>query len=216
MAAPIRAHRIYLDIRRTLDRLTRMSPAGRVSSQLLQGLLEGQLEYYERWEDLRFPFSRDKQGQTQKPDYDYTNMGLLFPQNDPTEIVYIIAQMSHKMLVGSNFIPHIHFIQSVADQPTFKLDYRWVKQGDDDALKSFITITASTFTFAWVSGDLLQVAVFPEIDGSDVMDISSFLDIKIYRDDNVVTGDVLAKEFDFHYKVDGNGSEFELVKGDVD
>jgi hypothetical protein len=38
------------------------------------------------------------------------------------------------------------------------------------------------------------------------------LDIKLYRDDNVVTGDVLLKEFDIHYQIDGLGSVQEFVK----
>ncbi len=57
-----------------------------------RGASGGQL----RWTDLRFAGGRDKQGNTQKPDYDYTNLGLLFPQNDATEIAYLIAQAPHE------------------------------------------------------------------------------------------------------------------------
>lgn len=45
------------------------------------------------YEDLRMPFTQAKQGATLKPDFDYTNVGLLFPQNDATEIAYFIAQL---------------------------------------------------------------------------------------------------------------------------
>lgn len=56
------------------------------------GLDTGQLAGT-RWTDESFPATRQRQGATQKPDFDYTNMGLLFPQNDTDEIVYIIDQM---------------------------------------------------------------------------------------------------------------------------
>jgi len=41
---------------------------------------------------------------------------------------------------------------------------------------------------------------------------STIIDFKIYRDDNVVTGDVLLKEFDIHYQIDAHGSRQEYIK----
>jgi hypothetical protein len=165
-----------------------------------------------RWTDLRFPFTRDKQGQTDLPDFDFTNLGLLFPQNDATEIAYIIAQFPHEAR-NSELRPHIHFVQEVAGQPTFQMDYRIIENGDNDAYKAFTTgLTASTFAFTWVSGDLLQVASFPSIDISGLTSVSWFMDIRVYRNDNVVTGDVLAKEFDIHYQTDDWGSRQEFIK----
>lgn len=164
-----------------------------------------------RWDDLRFPATLIRQGATTKPDFDITNLGLLFPQNDSAEIAYIIGQMSHKMLLGSDLSPHIHFIQSVAQQPTFKIDYRWYKQGNT-VPGAFTTITASTFAFTWSSGDLMQIASFPDIDGSAIDAVSAIIDIKLYRDDNDVSGDVLVKEFDLHYQIDDRGSRQKFVK----
>lgn len=164
-----------------------------------------------RWTDLRFAGGRDKQGQTQKPDYDYTNLGLLFPQNDATEIAYMIAQAPHEMLVGGDFKPHVHFVQSTALQPVFKMDYRWY-ENDGDPTIGFTTITAVTFAFTWTAGSILQIAAFPAIDGSGITSVSSMMDIKLYRDDNNAIGDVLTKEFDMHYELDGWGSRQEYVK----
>lgn len=164
-----------------------------------------------RWTDLKFPLTRDKQGQSSKPDYDFTNMGLLFPQNDATEIVYLITQFPHEGM-NSELKPHIHFVQSVAQQPTFKMDYRIFENGDNDAYKAFGTLTASTFAFTWTSGDLLQIAAFPSIDISALTEISWMMDIKLYRDDNTVTGDVLGKQFDIHYQMDDWGSRQEFIK----
>lgn len=163
------------------------------------------------WNDLKFPLSRDKLGQADKPDFDFTNIGLLFPQNDATEIVYIITQMSHSMKAGGHLRPHVHFVQDEAEFPVFKMAYRWYDNGGDPSA-AFTILTATSFAFPYVSGSILQIAMFPEIDGSVITGSSSMLDIKLYRDDNVVTGDVLAKEFDMHYQIDSVGSGREYMK----
>lgn len=162
------------------------------------------------WDDLRFPATQVRQGATLKPDYDTTDNGLLFPQNDPTEIAYIIAQMPHEWQLETGIRPHIHFIQKGADTPTFKMDFRWYKNGDNPP--AWNTITANSFAFTYTSGNMLQIATFPEIDGTGIDTVSSILDIKIYRDDNLVSGDVLLKEFDIHYLKDALGSIQEFIK----
>ena len=53
-----------------------------------------------------------------------------------------------------------------------------------------------------MAGNLAQIAIFPDIDGSAIGSVSSMMDIKLYRDDNVAIGDSLAKEFDIHYAKD--------------
>ena len=163
------------------------------------------------WDDLIFPLTRDKQGQSAKPDFDFTDLGLLFPQNISSEIVYLIAQFSHSRKAGSNISPHIHFIQDNALTPVFKMDYRWYDNGDVMP-GDFTTITADTFKYPYTSGDMLQLVSFPEIDGSGIVGLSSMMDIKLYRDDNVAIGDVLTKEFDIHYLKNTIGSRTEFIK----
>lgn len=163
------------------------------------------------WSDLKFPATRIRQGATSKPDFDITNLGLLFPQNDATEIAYIIAQIPHEWAFGTGLRPHIHYVQDEAQEPVFKIDYRWYKNGEDPT-GGFTTLTASNFVFTYTSGSILQVVSFPEIDGTGIDTLSSMLDIKLYRNDNVVTGDVLVKEFDIHYIIDSLGSRQEYIK----
>jgi len=163
------------------------------------------------WDDLRFPLTRDKQGQNQKPDFDFTNMGLLFPQNNTTEIVYIIGQFSHSRKNGTDIKPHVHFLQDSSDEPVFKIDYRWYKNGDDPT-GSFTTLTATDFVFTYTSGSIAQIVNFPTIDGSGINAVSSIIEIRLYRDDNVVSGDVLTKEFDIHYEIDTIGSRQLMAK----
>lgn len=164
-----------------------------------------------RWDDLRFPATRIRQGATAKPDFDITNMGLLFPQNDATEIAYIIGQMPHSYVLESALHPHIHYLQDEAQEPIFKLDYRIYKNGENPT-GSFTTITANNFLFTYTSGSIMQLLSWPDIDMTGIDTVSAIIEFKLYRDDNIVTGDILVKEFDIHYQIDGEGSRQEYVK----
>jgi hypothetical protein len=167
------------------------------------------------WDDLKFPATPALAGfvvSSFEPAYDNTNNGLLFPQNDATQISRLIAQFPHERKNGSNIRPHIHFVQTGADEPVFKMNYRWYKNGGDPTV-DFTEVEASTFAFTYPgSGSILQIASFPEIDGSAIDTVSSIMDIQIFRDDNVVSGNVLLKEFDIHYQIDAFGSRQEFIK----
>jgi len=165
------------------------------------------------WDDLRFPFTQTKRGSNDLPNFDYTDLGLLFPQNDATEKIYIIAQLPRHYEEHTGLRPHIHYIQDETEVPVFKMDYRWYRNGDA-VPESFTTLsTEATPVFEYSSGSILQILSFPEIEPiSQVSKASSFVDIIVYRDDNVVTGDLLAKEFDIHYRIDSLGSEQEFIK----
>jgi len=172
----------------------------------------GKFEYGDRWDDLRFPFQQAKLGAGSKPDYDETNIGLLFPQNVATEYVLMIAQFPHSYKLGSDISPHIHYVQTVAAVPTFKIEYRWYDIGDTiPAYQTLQSATAGSVTAAYTAPRHQRVE-FPDITGASVSGVSSIMDIKLYREDNVVVGDVLYKEFDIHYRMDSTGSEFEDTK----
>jgi len=163
------------------------------------------------WDDLRFPATLIRQGATVKPDFDATELGLLFPQNDATEIAYIIGQFPHTRKNGSNIRPHVHWIQTSANEPVWKMDYRWYKNGEAPS-GTWTTLTCDDPVFTYTSGSMLQICAFPEINGSSIDAVSSIIDIRLYRDDNVISGDVLLKEFDIHYQIDQIGSRQEFVK----
>ena len=164
-----------------------------------------------QWDDLRFPATTVRQGSTLKPDFDTTDVGLLFPQNDPLEIAYIIGQMPHEWKLESEIKPHIHYIQDEVTVPVFKIDYRIYKNGD--APPAFTTLTTSgTPALTYTSGSIAQIMSFPAIDMTGIDAVSAIVDVKLYRDDNVVSGDVLVKEFDFHYQKDTFGSRQAFVK----
>ena len=123
-----------------------------------------------QWDDLKFPATTLRQGATTKPDFDPVDVGLLFPQNDSGEIVYIIAQMPHEWKLETDIHPHIHYVQDfdhTVTTPAFKMDYRWYKNGEDPT-GSFTTITANTFVFPYTSGSILQIVSFPAIDATGI------------------------------------------------
>ena len=86
--------------------------------------------YGDYYDDLFFPLSQVRVGANAKPDFDFTNNGLLFPQNDTSEYVLIPCQLPHRWKEGSTVYPHLHYIQTQAVQPTFRAEYRWYNAGE--------------------------------------------------------------------------------------
>jgi len=167
------------------------------------------------WTDFSVPLSQDKQGQSSKPDYDFTNLGLLFPRNDATEIAYGIIQMQHGKKLGTAIKLHLHYIQTSTLPPTFKVDYRWYNNGAE-VPGSFTTLSTADGSKAILSFpgsiSMLQIGAFPEIAAPESENVSSNFEFKLYRDDNVDPADVLTKYIDIHYQVDALGSDAEYVK----
>lgn len=168
-----------------------------------------------QWKDEKFPASQTKRGSNDLPHFDFTNVGLLFPQNDETEIIYINAQLNHDRKAGSNISPHIHYIQTAENVvPTFVMQYRWSDNGSNGLTGDFTPIETTGAVLPYDdSGAMLQILEFPDIVGSSIVGVSSMLDIKLYRKTgDGISGDVLVKEFDIHYEVDSIGSDTEYSK----
>lgn len=162
------------------------------------------------YDDLRIPFTQTKQGSNLKPDFDATNIGYLFPQNDAAEKLYFVAQIPHSWKTGTNLLPHIHWRQSAATAVTWKVDLQIVPRNTLEA--TFTTYSAAVGVFPYTSGSLNQISKFPEIDMSAITESSALVLGRVYRDDNTTTGDVLAWEFDFHFESDTPGSRTEFTK----
>lgn len=165
-----------------------------------------------RWDDLSISATATKQGANTKPDFDYTNIGLLFPQNDVAEKVYMTFQMSHKKKLGTAVHLHVHFIQTGAAIPIFGALVRFYNNGALAPAFSSEILTDGTTKFAWASGSLLNITDFANIEAPADEDVSSNLDVILYRKDNAVTGDVLVKYIDLHYEIDSDGSAEEYQK----
>lgn len=166
-----------------------------------------------RWTDKSFALTRDRQGVAQKPDFDFTNLGLLFPQNDPSEKIFILDQMLHTKKLGTALRMHVHFVQDSADIPNFVCEYRYYNNGT--AIPGFTTLKTDDGTgllFPYTGTTIVNYLPFPEIPAPADENVSAVLDLILYRDDNRVTGDVLTKYVDYHFQVDADGSREEFVK----
>jgi len=163
------------------------------------------------WNDLVMPLTSGKRGSNDRPDFDYTNIGYLFPQNDTAEALYLIAQFPHSYKVGSAIYPHIHYKRTVAGKPTFKIVYAWTSIGEEVPVFS-APLSLDHEVVDYVSGSIHQVNNSTDpIDGTG-QGLSSIMLIKLYRDDNDVAGDVLAYQFDVHFEIDTIGSREEFTK----
>lgn len=163
------------------------------------------------FDDLTFDLTSGKQGALDKPDFNYTEGGYAFPQNDTDEILYLTKQMPHNWKEGSTVDPHLHFRQTNSSWPVFKIDYRWYNVGDDIPA-GWTTLVFDTPMVSYVTGTIHQIADSSGTVSGVGKTLSSMFQVKLYRDDNVVTGDVVALQFDLHYEIDSLGSREEYVK----
>ena len=163
------------------------------------------------FDDLVVPLTSSKVGVNSKPDFDETNIGYLFPQNDTSEILYMIVQLPHRWKEGSDVFPHVHYQRTSAGKPTFKIDYSWFSVGDATSAPG-TTLTLDTEVVTYSSGSIHQINKSASGISGTGKTISSILLIKLYRDDNTVTGDVLTYQFDIHFEIDRLGSRQEYTK----
>ena len=163
------------------------------------------------WEDFRLPITSGKLGANAKPDFDYTNNGYLFPNNDTGEVLYMSDQLPHSADLGPGAVghPHLHVVQAADQQAVFKFKYRIT--GNGSAVPAFATLTSTGYIYTYVSGSLLQILEFPAIDLSQVS-LSSIIDVQLWRDDSAYTGDILVKACDIHIPINSLGSGQEFIK----
>jgi len=164
-----------------------------------------------RYNDVTFALNQTRIGSNLKPDYDYTNVGLLFPQNDTSEIVYFTVQLPHSWKVGTQVYPHIHVRQSQNIQATFRMEYIWYNIGDVIPTV-WSTYDMNQYAMPYTSGSILNIIKGANGISGVGKTISSMLKIKLYRTDNVYVGDMLADQFDIHVEIDGFGSQTQYDK----
>lgn len=162
------------------------------------------------WVDYNVPLTLGKPTAGGKPDYDYTNMGYLLPQNDKTEVLHVRVQLPHAW-DGSDIFPHIHWQQTRNQVPVFKVDYIWYNNGDP-VPDTWNTYAMEQAIFAYSSGTISQLNYNPIGISASGKSISSILKFKLYREDNVYAGDVLADDFDIHLRIDAGGSRLQYEK----
>lgn len=160
-------------------------------------------------------------------DYNFTELTLDFAGNAryPEEPVGIVIQALHARKAGSDIRPHIHWIQTSANQPNILIAYRFYNNGE--AVPSSWTLKALTasdnkFTYPG-SGNIQQITEFNLAAGTFAsMGLSFTFECKIYRDSantsglfsgiDTYSGVWSAKYYDIHYEKDMIGSREEFVK----
>jgi len=93
----------------------------------------------------------------------------------------------------------------------FKLDYKWFNIGAA-VPESFTTYAMDAYAVTYSSGSIHQISHGGDGIAGTGKGISSLLLCKLYRDDNVYTGDALAFQFDVHFEIDAAGSREEYIK----
>lgn len=182
------------------------------SAQFIDKLETDDLVYTDTyWTDLRVPLSQSKLGSNLKPDFDQTNVALLFPQNDTAEVIYFITQMPHEWKQQTDIGLHVHWLQEAATAVNWVADIK-VIQPNEASPGSFTTYNSATGSFSYTSGTLHQITDLGDVDMSAVDGVSAIILGKLWRDDNLTTGDVKAWAIDFHYQVDNPGSTQEYTK----
>jgi len=173
----------------------------------LKKILSGNLG--NRWEDLVILLRQDNSA---KPDASPTTSSLLFPQNDPAEIAWGFHPMPHAWLgglgVATSLYPVVHFEQAANQAPVFKLGYRIVQPGG--TVPAYTTVSSTGLSFTYSTGSIHQQALFAAIDfAGGESGTSTWLDVQLWRDDNVYTGDVSVKALTVHHEVYAIGTRRE-------
>jgi len=164
------------------------------------------------WDDLRFSATQTKRGALALPNFDYTNVGLLFPANNVAEIIYIVCQMPHTWKEGSTIYPHIHWDQNQNQAVNWEMDYKWYNN-DEAVPASFTNLNIYDLEYTYTSGNFAQISTTSAGISGTGKKISSMMVIKLWRNPtDSYTGDALFAEFDIHYQVDGFGSYLEYQK----
>ena len=176
------------------------------------------------WTDLRVPLSSIKVGPVNDPGFAKWNdngagstgiFGFHF-DDAAIEQVHFDAQLPHSYVVGSEIQPHLHFVLPTA--PTagqtvrFGLEYAYCNVNEQFPDTTIIyaertfngTETIKTQYIAGFDPDILD----PN------MQISAMFSCRLFRDapNDTYPHDVIVLEFDFHYQMDGLGSEHTFVK----
>lgn len=170
------------------------------------------------WEDLQFPATAiNPPGAASDPDWDSSNGGWLFDAGS-TEVLYLIAQMSHTWVEGTDLEPHVHWEKSTsaAGNVRWQLRYEWARI---DAVRTAITtINATALSTPQTdpnTADHHLITSLGTISGTDSQ-ISDMLVMRIERTgahgDDTYGADARLLEFDIHYQRDFLGSYREYIK----
>ena len=168
------------------------------------------------WKDLKGQLHGDKlYSPAGKITFNVDEITLDYATNAqyPIDMAVVTYEIEHSYKEGTDLYPHIHFMQDEDDSPNWLIEYRIVRNGENVTSWSLLEYISLEYTYT--SGDILQVALFDKIDGTDLL-ISDFVDVRIYRDNSnastlfsgvdTYSGLGRLKGIDLHYQSDTLGS----------
>jgi hypothetical protein len=161
--------------------------------------------------DLALTGLAGKLGINAKPDFDEALAAYQFPQNDATEKLFYSYQLSHAIKLNSIIRPHVHIRQASSGQSVWKFAY--VISDPGKAISGTPTIyTMDSNIFTYTSGTISQIVQGSAGISIKGLGLSAMLIGALYREDNVITGDISMDFFDIHMELDGIGSNTEYTK----
>jgi hypothetical protein len=175
---------------------------------------DGRITFYTSYLDCVSPFDPSN-ATVNGPNFAVLNVGLTvwvykFPRN-ANRNVSLWCQIPHNYEIGTNIIPHIHFIPqggTIGRTITWVIEYIWLNMENTIPVAQ----TSITRTYTTVAGDtnkhiMLDIPNTAGISGIG-KNISSQLICRIWRNTTVDSwnGDVCLLAIDFHYRVDSLGS----------
>ena len=168
------------------------------------------------WDDLRFPANIGTRGPSIS--YDADSNAVLFADsastNNITEMLYGIGQLPHRYKIGTALHPHIHWIQTDANQTNnWYLFYSLRDLASTNRL-FWHKLGPASNEFAFAGTLMHQYSEFPAVGAGMLAGISAIIDWRIARDgdNDTFNGDLYLKEFDIHYEADCEGSKEETSK----
>jgi hypothetical protein len=171
------------------------------------------------YDDLRSPVTAiNPPGAASDPDVDPLTGLMLFDANK-TELVYVINQMPHSWIEGSDIFPHVHWAKTTAaaGNVVWRLRYRFCNVGDvltawSDPITVSSTVSGTSDTNTAYKQLISSFGALEFPNGR----ISMILIFEIARIGgdlaDTYNADAALFEFDVHYKLNQPGSVQEFVK----
>lgn len=132
------------------------------------------------------------------------------------DYVYMNIQVPHRWKPGSKFYPHIHWWQTHASVPAWRIEYRWQINGAAKTT-AWTALSRDHEEYTYVSGTLNQITEFSSagVSPPNGYTMSDNLQLRLERDGNsdpagAPQSDVVA--FDPHFEFDSLGSNDEYTK----
>jgi hypothetical protein len=181
------------------------------------------------WDDIRSPAVQGKVGLTSPPSFEQIlddgggSTGVfsyVFSATQEKELFFAV-QMPHSWKVGSNVLPHLHWLPSSNGTGSQKVS--WGIEYSAGAISDVFPNTTITYANTAVLDETLvankqYATVFEEIDLSAQTIISSMIMFRVFRDatgtglTDDFTGTAALLEVDFHFQMDTLGSYLQFEK----